>query len=407
MDFAKKQLEKYGWTDGKGLGKNEDGINSALKPKLKFDNTGLGHDRGKEFTNKWWENVYNAASSNFDVHKENDKVSVKEKKRANIDQYLPLGKSTNYKNLESSFLKTAKLTETGMETYDVQPVESLPKPKAFELTDDQLFKACGGRTAHKGARHGLTLSGKLSRIEKQEEMLLRKLKKVSLTDEGEITKKKLTKLKKKKEETLTKEPTEVEMEATTSKKKHKKRKSVTFNENITKIYTIEPETSFDSEVSSHRDENSNEPNVEMSNGSDEGIEQDVENNNNDQNDDHRSFELAQFNYNDLSKAERKKLKKKRKLEAKTETSTSLFIEEALTNEEEKESAHKKRKCEFEDKDKGLKRSQSVTDFPERTKNKKNKKKRKKERESCETKEKKAFRSLTKSMTKACRISDDE
>lgn len=57
---------------GKGLGKNEDGIDRALKPKLKFDTTGLGHDPGKEFTNKWWESAYNSAANNIDV--QNKKV---------------------------------------------------------------------------------------------------------------------------------------------------------------------------------------------------------------------------------------------------------------------------------------------------------------------------------------------
>ncbi|XP_028311968.1 G patch domain-containing protein 4-like [Gouania willdenowi] len=32
----------------------------------------------------------------------------------------------------------------------------------------QLIKACGGRTAHKGVRHGLTISAKLARLEQQE-----------------------------------------------------------------------------------------------------------------------------------------------------------------------------------------------------------------------------------------------
>ena len=38
------------------------------------------------------------------------------------------------------------------------------------FTDDQLFKICGGRTAHKGARHGLKANGKLARIAQQEAM---------------------------------------------------------------------------------------------------------------------------------------------------------------------------------------------------------------------------------------------
>lgn len=52
---------------GKGLGKNEDGIAKPLKPKLKFDNHGIGHDPAEHFTNNWWEQVYNKAASNVKV----------------------------------------------------------------------------------------------------------------------------------------------------------------------------------------------------------------------------------------------------------------------------------------------------------------------------------------------------
>ncbi|NXI72829.1 GPTC4 protein, partial [Anseranas semipalmata] len=40
------------------------------------------------------------------------------------------------------------------------------------LTDEELVRACGGRTAHKGARHGLTMSAKLARLEEQERAFL-------------------------------------------------------------------------------------------------------------------------------------------------------------------------------------------------------------------------------------------
>jgi len=42
-------------------------------------------------------------------------------------------------------------------------VASFEMKKYKVLTDEEIFKACGGRTAHKGARHGLNLSGKLAR----------------------------------------------------------------------------------------------------------------------------------------------------------------------------------------------------------------------------------------------------
>ncbi|XP_051901896.1 G patch domain-containing protein 4-like [Pristis pectinata] len=37
------------------------------------------------------------------------------------------------------------------------------------LTDEELVRVCGGRTAHRGARHGLTMNAKLARLEEQEQ----------------------------------------------------------------------------------------------------------------------------------------------------------------------------------------------------------------------------------------------
>lgn len=62
-------------------------------------------------------------------------------------------------NLEyGSFIKTAKLTEAGTKKYAV-PVLETERLKSYQgLTDDELFAACGGRTAHKGS--GLKLSSR-------------------------------------------------------------------------------------------------------------------------------------------------------------------------------------------------------------------------------------------------------
>lgn len=46
-----------------------------------------------------------------------------------------------------------------------------------QMTDEELFAACGGRTAHRAAKFGLGLGGKLARIEAQEKKLLEKFKK--------------------------------------------------------------------------------------------------------------------------------------------------------------------------------------------------------------------------------------
>jgi hypothetical protein len=42
-----------------------------------------------------------------------------------------------------------------------------------QLTDDELFAACGGVTAHKGARHGFNMSAKAKRVELMDQQFRR------------------------------------------------------------------------------------------------------------------------------------------------------------------------------------------------------------------------------------------
>ncbi len=52
---------------GQGLGKDKQGIREALKPAVKLNTHGLGHDASKEFTFNWWEHVYDTAVQNVNV----------------------------------------------------------------------------------------------------------------------------------------------------------------------------------------------------------------------------------------------------------------------------------------------------------------------------------------------------
>merc|ERR1712173_135436 len=67
QSFAERFLEKTGWREGKGLGKNEQGIVDPIKASLKFDSTGIGHDIAKEFTNHWWDLAFKKASSSLQI----------------------------------------------------------------------------------------------------------------------------------------------------------------------------------------------------------------------------------------------------------------------------------------------------------------------------------------------------
>lgn len=170
---------------GKGLGKNEDGIVEALRPKLKFDTTGIGHRDTSG--NQWWNTVFNKAASNISVDssasskpvfKVNSSIALDiaaAKLNINIGEVKSKDSSLVYGN----FVKTCTLQgdkETKSAAQEKRTVDDDKLLfKNFIVDDEKLFKACKGRTAHKGARHGLKLSGKLARIQQQEQELVEQM----------------------------------------------------------------------------------------------------------------------------------------------------------------------------------------------------------------------------------------
>ena len=42
MDFGRRMLAKFGWSEGKGLGRKEDGMKEHIKVKQRAENLGLG-----------------------------------------------------------------------------------------------------------------------------------------------------------------------------------------------------------------------------------------------------------------------------------------------------------------------------------------------------------------------------
>ena len=108
MKFAKEQLLKHGWTQGKGLGQKENGITQVLRIRLKQDTHGLGHDPAKEFTNYWWNELFNKTAASLVVETRQYGVQTKH-----------LSKKTTHHNhpkpnlLYQKFLKMATLTSGG------------------------------------------------------------------------------------------------------------------------------------------------------------------------------------------------------------------------------------------------------------------------------------------------------
>ncbi|XP_007482140.1 G patch domain-containing protein 4 [Monodelphis domestica] len=232
MKFAEEQLQRHGWSQGKGLGKKEDGIAQAIKVKLKQDNAGVGHDPSKEFTNHWWSQLFNKTAASLVVETGKDGVKMKTQAKDTSKQKRSSGSKSSL--LYGHFIKSATLTSGGeqAEKLSEQSSEDETPPPAKILTDEELIRACEGRTAHKGARHGLTMKAKLARLEEQERAFLAQYKGqntgVPDTPAEDIPQKKKKKKKKSQEETSTTDRSEhieiVEQTEDNSRKKKKKKK---------------------------------------------------------------------------------------------------------------------------------------------------------------------------------------
>ena len=173
MDFAQKELKKRGWKRGKGLGKKENGMADAIKVNLKMDGTGLGFDHGEQFTFRWWDHMYGSALNKIDVD-ENDEGEVKVKSNDSCAQDNGVSnkrippKFLAKEMLYGRFVRGTPATSASCSSDSDSSSEDERPSLTFEDTDEKLLAACGGRTAHKGARHGMGLSGKLARLEQQE-----------------------------------------------------------------------------------------------------------------------------------------------------------------------------------------------------------------------------------------------
>jgi Pin2-interacting protein X1 len=132
--FALKAMARMGWTEGKGLGANEDGMQKSIKAKKLKDGAGLGEEKREldEEQDDWWRSAFDKGMERMDKGK--SKRSKKEKK-AKKDKKDKKDKK-----------------------------EKKEKPKSGAApTFEELFKATGG--ARLGMRARAKQTGKLRRTE--------------------------------------------------------------------------------------------------------------------------------------------------------------------------------------------------------------------------------------------------
>ena len=65
--FARRQMEKMGWEEGKGLGKNETGISKHIKAVKRDDSSGLGLESAQaaEQPDNWWHDAFSKNLKTF------------------------------------------------------------------------------------------------------------------------------------------------------------------------------------------------------------------------------------------------------------------------------------------------------------------------------------------------------
>lgn len=89
-DFAKKQLEKMGWTEGTGLGKRRDGIKTHIRVKKREEQAGLGIEKAavekRLASEEWWKDSLGDTLAKLSRKK--DAKGSKKRKRNFTDEEL-------------------------------------------------------------------------------------------------------------------------------------------------------------------------------------------------------------------------------------------------------------------------------------------------------------------------------
>ncbi|KAI9489034.1 hypothetical protein BDB00DRAFT_640217 [Zychaea mexicana] len=226
--FAKTQLEKYGWKNGEGLGKDKHGNAKHIAVKVKNDTKGVGKNQ-EQWDFAWWDHLYNKSASSVSVEKdpEGSEIRIATKKKSEnrksetgiLSTYRPTANSRGTKessapsspassmsavadqanlmdsvkqvhssmaqtiarsSLYSGFVKSAATLVPSDETAtpkssstsssntssdnDDDDDDDDGKDYSMKMTDAELFAACEGRTARKGGLGLVEQKGKYARV---------------------------------------------------------------------------------------------------------------------------------------------------------------------------------------------------------------------------------------------------
>ncbi|KNE70826.1 hypothetical protein AMAG_14940 [Allomyces macrogynus ATCC 38327] len=134
--FGEEQLKRFGWKEGQGLGKKEQGITTHVRVSRKADNKGIGQGK-TDFSFQWWDHLYNKSTAQIVIAAADDgsvAVSAKEKKA------------------KAPAVDLGATYATPAEGKQAKDEDDENKDYSMNLTDAELLAICEGRTAAKGAR---------------------------------------------------------------------------------------------------------------------------------------------------------------------------------------------------------------------------------------------------------------
>jgi Pin2-interacting protein X1 len=155
QSFAKRQLEKMGWTEGTGLGKRQDGMQRHVVIKQREDEMGLGREKEKarEIGNVWWKDSVGGTLARLQQQKKTKKNKMKGDDGDETKKRRKEGKSRERKSKRAH-------SEGGGSSFSV-PIRT--------YTDEELFEATGG--ARFGMRAQRRAEGKWKRTESGSEII--------------------------------------------------------------------------------------------------------------------------------------------------------------------------------------------------------------------------------------------
>jgi hypothetical protein len=134
-------LNKYGWTKGKGLGKNENGIKDFIKLDKKDDTVGLGGEGYAIRDFNWWDSIYTKAAQKLKIESTADGKSV-----VHVEQ--------------------PKVEVAQEKKYGVFVKSKEPDNFSSNIREEELIKVCEGRQLK------ASMTGKLARLEEQEKQVI-------------------------------------------------------------------------------------------------------------------------------------------------------------------------------------------------------------------------------------------